>query len=60
MDIIHRTFFRLKHSTSETDFCLRLQVVPTQLSPIDRASWTQLSMYHLRTETESGLRSDAF
>jgi predicted nucleic acid-binding protein len=27
-----------KHNVSETGFCLRLQVKPTQLGPIDRAS----------------------
>jgi hypothetical protein len=26
LDIIHRPFFYLKHSVSETGFCLRLQV----------------------------------
>jgi hypothetical protein len=30
--------FYLKHNVSETRFCLRLQVEPTQLGPIDRAS----------------------
>jgi hypothetical protein len=28
----------LKHYVSETGFSLRLQVIPTQLAPIDRAS----------------------
>jgi hypothetical protein len=28
----------LKHNVSDTGFCLRLQVKPTQLGPIDRAS----------------------
>jgi hypothetical protein len=28
----------LKHNVSETGFCLRLQVKPTPLAPIDRAS----------------------
>jgi hypothetical protein len=27
-----------KHNVSETGFCLRLQVKPTQLDPIDRAN----------------------
>jgi hypothetical protein len=27
-----------KHNVSETGFCLRIQVKPTQLGPIDRAS----------------------
>jgi hypothetical protein len=30
--------FYLKHNFSETQFCLFLQVEPTQLGPIDRAS----------------------
>jgi hypothetical protein len=30
--------FYLKHNVSETGFCLRLQVKPTQLNQIDRAS----------------------
>jgi hypothetical protein len=41
LDIIHRPFFY--HDVSETELCLRLQVKPTQLGPIDRAS------PHLRT-----------
>jgi hypothetical protein len=31
-------FIYLKRNFSETAFCLRLQVEPTQLSPVDRAS----------------------
>jgi hypothetical protein len=27
-----------KHNVSETGFCLRLQVRPTQLGPVDRAT----------------------
>jgi hypothetical protein len=46
LDIIHRPVFIWKHrpvyiskhNVSETGFCLRFQVKPTQLSPIDRAS----------------------
>jgi hypothetical protein len=39
LDIIHRlVHFLKKHNVSETGFCLRLQVKPTQLDPIDRAS----------------------
>jgi hypothetical protein len=46
LDIIHRIVFCLKirplyiskHNVSETGFYLRLQVKPTQLGPIDRAS----------------------
>jgi hypothetical protein len=44
LDINHRHFFYLKYravyfsnNVSETGFCLRLQVKPTQLGPIDRA-----------------------
>jgi hypothetical protein len=44
LDIIHRPVFCLKHNISETEFCLRLQVEPTQLCPIDRAS---LYLHHL-------------
>jgi hypothetical protein len=44
-----------KHNVSETEFCLRLQVKPTQLGPIDRAS-----PYLLKTETESSLRNVVF
>jgi hypothetical protein len=44
LDIIHRPVFIEKHgpvyfseyNVSETGFCLRLQVKPTQLGPIDR------------------------
>jgi hypothetical protein len=53
LDIIHRPVFIQKHrhdyiskhNVSETGFCLRLQVEPTRVGPIDRAS------PHLRTET---------
>jgi hypothetical protein len=46
LDIIHRPLFIKKHrpvyfskhNVSETEFCLRLQIKPTQLGPIDRAS----------------------
>jgi hypothetical protein len=30
--------FHLKYNVSEIGFCLRLQVEPTQLGPIDRVS----------------------
>jgi hypothetical protein len=33
LDIIHRHVSYLKHDISETGFCLRLQVQPTQLGP---------------------------
>jgi hypothetical protein len=38
LDCFHRPVFILKHNVSETGFCLRLQVEPTQLGPIDRIS----------------------
>jgi hypothetical protein len=46
LDIIHRFVFCLKchpvyiskHNVSETGVCLRPQVKPTQLGPIDRVS----------------------
>jgi hypothetical protein len=46
LDIIHRPViiwkycpvYFSKHNVSETGFCLRLQVKPTQLGPINRAS----------------------
>jgi hypothetical protein len=38
LDIIPCPVFWLKHSVSETGFCLCLQVGPTQLCPVDRAS----------------------
>jgi hypothetical protein len=39
LDIIQSLVHFLKnHNVSETGFCLRLQVKPTQLDPIDRAS----------------------
>jgi hypothetical protein len=71
LDIIHR-LVHLKKNVSETGFCLRPQVKPTQLDPIDRASpylrtfffssiyWIQLSRFYLRTETESSLRNVVF
>jgi hypothetical protein len=41
-DIIHRLPFCCKHSVSEIEFCLRLQVEPAQLG---------LSVVHNRTKT---------
>jgi hypothetical protein len=44
MDIIRHHVFYLEHNALETGFCLRLQVEPTQLGPIDIASldlWTR-------------------
>jgi hypothetical protein len=43
LDIIHRLVHFLKNHVLEAEFCLRPQVKPTQLGPIDRASpylWT--------------------
>jgi hypothetical protein len=34
----NRPVYFSKHNISETGFCLRLQVKPTQFVPIDRAS----------------------
>jgi hypothetical protein len=56
-NIIHRPVFLFKHANvSKTGLCLRLQVEPTQLGPIDRASPylrtsapTQVSIYKPRT-----------
>jgi hypothetical protein len=45
------SFFHLEHSVSETGFCLRLQVVPTQLGPVDRASpYFQICVFWIKTE----------
>jgi hypothetical protein len=38
VDIIQRLVFIFQNNVSETGFCFRLQVKPTQLGPIDRAS----------------------
>jgi hypothetical protein len=38
LDTIHRLVYFLENNVSETGFCLRPQVKPTQLDPIDRAS----------------------
>jgi hypothetical protein len=54
-DIIHCPVFYLKHDVSETDFCLHIQVEPTQLVPVDRAS-----LSHLKMQTESSLRIVVF
>jgi hypothetical protein len=53
LDIIHCPLFYLKHYISETEFCHRLQVEPTQLDPTDRASLMTLD---LKTITESSLQ----
>jgi hypothetical protein len=59
LDIIRRPVFILKH-VSETGFCLRLQVEPTQLGPIDTASRYLRNRIYLKTETESILRNAVF
>jgi hypothetical protein len=38
LGIIHHPLFIQKHNVSETGFCFRLQVKPTQLGRIYRAS----------------------
>jgi hypothetical protein len=38
LDIIHRPVFSSKHNVSEIEFCLCLQVEPTQVFPMDRAT----------------------
>jgi hypothetical protein len=38
LDIIRCRVLYWKHNVSETRFCLRLQVEPTQLGPIDEAN----------------------
>jgi hypothetical protein len=38
LDIICRLVYISKYDVSETGFCLRLQVNPNQMGPIDRAS----------------------
>jgi hypothetical protein len=48
------------HSVSETGFCLRLQITPAQLVPIDRASPNLRSGFHPQTETEFSLRKVVF
>jgi hypothetical protein len=39
LDIIHCPVFYLNHNVLETACCLRFHVLPTQLGPIDRASF---------------------
>jgi hypothetical protein len=58
LHIIHPRAFILKHNVTETKFCLRPWMLPTQLSPIDRTTPCLRfgdSRYHLKTETESSL-----
>jgi hypothetical protein len=37
LGIINDPVFHFKHDVSETGFCLRLQVEPTQFGPIEKA-----------------------
>jgi hypothetical protein len=37
LNITNRALFDLKHSVSDIGSCLRLQVVPNQLDPVDRS-----------------------
>jgi hypothetical protein len=64
MDIIHRPVLYLKYYILETRFCLRLHVERTHLGSIDRSSLspnrTQLSRFHLKTETESSVWKAVF
>jgi hypothetical protein len=69
LDSIQRPVFYLKHDVSETEFCLRRQMEPSQMGPIKRASlflrtsslfWAQLSRFHLKTKTESIFRNIVF
>jgi hypothetical protein len=50
LDIIHRPAFYLKHTVSENG--------PETVT--SSVYWTQLSRFHLKTETESSLRKVAF
>jgi hypothetical protein len=40
----------LKHSVLETGFCLRLQVEPTKLGPIDYTEWNERMNTEYRLE----------
>jgi hypothetical protein len=55
LNIIHRPVLYLKHSLSETGFCLHLQVVHTQLSQIGRASLSLRFKNQSLDSAESGL-----
>jgi hypothetical protein len=61
----NRPVYFSKHNVSGTGLCLRLQVKPTQLGPIDKlvpvsGDWVQLSRFYVKTETESSLRNVVF
>jgi hypothetical protein len=51
LGIIHRPVFYLKHDVSETEFCLRLEVEPTHLGPID-PDWNEREELYLLGQTE--------
>jgi hypothetical protein len=46
MDIIHRPVFRLKHDVTETGVCLRLQVEPIHLGPVEIVSFSGHQQQH--------------
>jgi hypothetical protein len=46
-----RPVYVAKHNVSETGFCLRLQVTPTQIGT-SSIYWTQLNRCYLKTVTE--------
>jgi hypothetical protein len=55
--------FCLKHDVSETGFCLRIQVEPTYVGPIETTNLclrTGLSRFHPKTGRESSLRNVVF
>jgi hypothetical protein len=45
LDIIHRPVSYLRYGVSEIRFCIRLQVEPTQLGPIDPVRKQRLAPY---------------
>jgi hypothetical protein len=63
LDITHCPVFHLQHDVSETGFYLRLQVETTQGCTIQRTSlclrtyWAHISMFHMKTETNSSLQN---
>jgi hypothetical protein len=60
MGNIFRPVFYLKQRFRDWLY-LCLEVEPTHLGPgTSCVSWTQLSGYHLKIETESSLRNDVF
>jgi hypothetical protein len=59
LKIINCPVFWLKHDVSENEFCLRVQVRPTQFGQIDianlcpRTHWGDLGSFHLKMNIES-------